>query len=282
MAAELCRSARPCAMPARSIAAIERGDRWLLARQHEDGALGVRARGRRDDPGRIHAAGAFPRPHRQPSSKQRIAVLSARDPGRARRLAAVPRRRVRPQRVGQGVFRAEGGRRPGRRAAHGAGARGDPGARRRRAHQCLHPHSCWRCSAGAVARGAGDAGRDHAAAALVSVSYRQGVVLVAHGDRAAAGADGEAAAGAATRAASRSPNCSSRRRRGARLDHAGRPGRRSAGRSSRLDRLLRWLEPTFPQSCAAARDRQGGRLRHRAAERRAMGSAASSRRWPTA
>ena len=45
--------------------------------------------------------------------------------------------------------------------------------------------------AGAVARGAGDAARDHAPAAVVSVPPQQGIVLVAHGDRAAAGADGE-------------------------------------------------------------------------------------------
>ena len=35
--------------------------------------------------------------------------------------------------------------------------------------------------AGAVARGAGDAGGDHAPAAVVSVPSQQGVVLVAHG-----------------------------------------------------------------------------------------------------
>ena len=42
------------------------------------------------------------------------------------------RGRARSQLLGQGLFRAEGGRRSRRRAAYGAGARGDPGARRGR------------------------------------------------------------------------------------------------------------------------------------------------------
>ena len=41
-----------------------------------------------------------------------------------------------------------------------------------------------------MARRAGDAGRDHAAAQLVSVSHRQDLVLVAHRAGAALGADG--------------------------------------------------------------------------------------------
>ena len=50
-------------------------------------------------------------------------ALSALDPGRAWRLAAVPWRRPRPLRQHQGLFRAEGGGRFAGRAAHGAGAR---------------------------------------------------------------------------------------------------------------------------------------------------------------
>ena len=68
--------------------------------------------------------------------------------------------------------------------AHGGAARG----------QRLHPHRARAVRPGAVARRAGDAGRDHAAAALVPVPSREGVVLVAHGDRAAADPDGAAAA----------------------------------------------------------------------------------------
>ena len=46
----------------------------------------------------------------------------------------------------------------------------------------------------AVARGAGNAGRDHAVAEMVSVPSRQDLVLEPHRDRAASGADGEEAA----------------------------------------------------------------------------------------
>ena len=54
------------------------------------------------------------------------------------------------------------------RAAYAAGARGDFGPwRRRRAN--VFTRICWRFTGSAVGRGAGDAGRDHAAAALVSV-----------------------------------------------------------------------------------------------------------------
>ena len=57
--------------------------------------------------------------------------------------------------------------------------------------------------AGAVAGDPGHAGRDHAPAPVVLRSIcQQGVVLVAHGPGAAAGADGAAARGRATRAAS--------------------------------------------------------------------------------
>ena len=54
---------------------------------------------------------------------------------------------VRHEREREGLFRAEDDRRCHRRAAHGAGARGDPLARRRGARQRLHQAACWRCSA---------------------------------------------------------------------------------------------------------------------------------------
>ena len=83
-----------------------------------------------------------------------------------------------------------------RRAAHGAGARGDSLARRRRQRQCIHPDHDGAVRLCAVARGAGDAGRDHAVSAVVSVPPRQGFVLEPHSHRAAAGADEFEAAGA--------------------------------------------------------------------------------------
>ena len=65
---------------------------------------------------------------------------------------------------------------------------------RRRAKQCVHARSAGALWRNPVARRAGDAGRDHAAAEMVSVPSRQGFLLGAHGSRAAAGADGEKAA----------------------------------------------------------------------------------------
>ena len=54
---------------------------------------------------------------------------------------------------------------------HMARARqGDPGGGRRRAGQCLHPHPARAVRRGAVACGAGDAGRDHGAAEAGSPS----------------------------------------------------------------------------------------------------------------
>ena len=60
--------------------------------------------------------------------------------------------------------------------------------------QCVHALPAGALRHRAVARGAGDAGRDHAAAEMVSVPPRQDFVLEPHRDRAASGADGEEAA----------------------------------------------------------------------------------------
>src|SRR3546814_7335147 len=88
------------------------------------------------------------------------------------------------------LLRPEAGRRRPRGGTHGARPRRHPGRRRRCPEQRLHPHRPRPLRAGAVACGAGDAGRDHAAAALVPLPSVEGVVLVAHGDRAAAGGHG--------------------------------------------------------------------------------------------
>ena len=63
-------------------------------------------------------------------------------------------------------------------------------ARRRRDLQRLHPHHAGALSPGAVARHPGHAGGDLPPAALVPVPPVEGVLLVAHGDRAAADPDG--------------------------------------------------------------------------------------------
>ena len=73
--------------------------------------------------------------------------LSAPHPGRAWRLAAVHRRRLRHERQREGLFRAEDDRRRYRRAAHEARARGDPLARRRHQQQRVHARAACRCSA---------------------------------------------------------------------------------------------------------------------------------------
>ena len=226
--------------------------------------MAFRTRSRRDDPGRIHPAAALSRPRRTRATAAHRR-LSARRPGRGWRLAAVPRRRARPQQLGQDVFRAEGSRRPDRCAAHGARAGGDPGARRRAALQRLYPHHAGPLRRSAVARGADDAGRDHAAAAVVAVSHHQGFVLVAHGSRPAVGADGAAparaqpAAGNDPRAVRRGPGG------GARLDHradAVATGRRVRAARSAVARG----RAVLPGPVAAAGDRQGGRLCHRTAQ----------------
>ena len=78
--------------------------------------------------------------------------LSAPHPGRAWRLAAVPRRRVRYQREREGLFRAEDDRRRSRmrRTWRGRARRSWRG--RRRAQQRLHAHPARAVRRGAVAR----------------------------------------------------------------------------------------------------------------------------------
>ena len=158
--------------------------------------LGVRARSRRHHSRRICPAAPFPGRAGRSGARGQDRPLSVVDPGRAWRLAAVPRRRL--QHVGQreGLLRAQDLRRACERAGDEAGARGDPLPRGRQGIQRLHPGAARALRPGAVARRAGDAGRDHGAAALVPVPPRQGQLLVAHRDRAAAGADVEAPAGA--------------------------------------------------------------------------------------
>ena len=73
--------------------------------------------------------------------------LPAPHPGRAWRLAAVPRRRFRHERQREGLFRAQDDRRFSRRRSHAARARGHPRPRRRRRQQRLHAHRCSRSTA---------------------------------------------------------------------------------------------------------------------------------------
>ena len=181
---------RIAGMPASAARPQHRGgDRRAARLAAARRTLGVRARGRRHHSGRIRAAAALSRPSRStPRSKRKIAVYLRRIQGDARRLAAVPRRRLRHEREREGLFRAQDDRRCRRCPAHGARARGDPRARRRVARQRVHPADAGAVRLHPVARGAGDAGRDHAAAELVSVPPRQDFLLEPHRHRAAAGA----------------------------------------------------------------------------------------------
>ena len=218
--------------------------------------LGVRAGGGRDHPGRIRAAGAYPRPRSTRRWRRRSASICARIQGAHGGWPLFHDGAFDISRQREGLFRAEGDRRRPGRAAHGARARGDPGRRRGGAQQRLHPRAARAVRPGAVARGAGDAGRDHAPAAVVPVPPRQGLVLVAHRDRAAARADGAEARARAIRATSRMPELFRTPPEQVR-DWITRPVPLSAGAgsSSALDAVLRVVEPRLPAAAAAARDR---------------------------
>ena len=75
-------------------------------------------------------------------------------------------------------------------AAHAQGARGDPRARRRGASQRVHPLPAGALRQPAVVGGAADAGRDHAAAALVFLPSVEDFLLGPHRAGAAFGAAG--------------------------------------------------------------------------------------------
>ena len=100
--------------------------------------LVFRTRGRRDDPGRIRAARPFSRRTAGSRTRAPDRRLSPAHPGRSRRLAALPRRRLRHERQRQGLFRPEDDRRRSRGAAHAPRARSDPRPRRRGEEQRLH------------------------------------------------------------------------------------------------------------------------------------------------
>ena len=140
-------------------------------------------------------------------------------------------------------------------------------ARRRGARQRLHPDAAGAVRLHSVARGAGDAGRDHAAAEVVSVPSRQDFVLEPHRHRAAAGADGAEAAGA------QSEECPDRRavpraagRRSGRRRRRRSRRRRGSGSSAASTTCCAPTEPMFPEgSRQRAIDARGG-LGRRAAQ----------------
>ena len=156
----------------------------------------LRARGRRHHPERIHPVPPFSRRAGRHRNGRQDRSLSAADAKcAARRLAAVPGRRLRPERERKGLFRAQNDRRFRRCSPHGAGADRNNGARRGRGRQCLHQAVAGSVRFHSVACGADDAGRDHAVSEMVSVPSRQDLVLEPHRHRSAAGVDALQAAG---------------------------------------------------------------------------------------
>ena len=165
-----------------------------------------------------------------------------------------------------------------RRAREAIRARG--GAARA---QRVHPHHAGAVRLHVLARGAGDAGRDHAAAEVVSLPPRQDLLLEPHRHRAAAGADGAQAA---------------------RAQSQGRAHRRIVPRlAAEQVRLAAEgaaaemvLVPVLPRRRRRAARRRAAVSTKRCASARSIarspsspsgstartGSARSSRRWPTA
>ena len=190
----------------------------------------------------------------EPAIEDKIAVYLRRSQEAHGGWPLAARRRL--QHVGQrqGLFRAEADRRSDRCAAHGAGAGRHPGAWRRGAMQRLHPHHAGAVRRGALARRAGDAGRDHAAAAVVPVPPLQGVVLGARHAGADDGAGGAEAPGAQPARRRHLANCSSMPPEQVRQLAQGRqPGRRSgASSSARSMRCCSAAEPFFPKALAAS------------------------------
>ena len=110
---------------------------------------------------------------------------------------------------------------------------------------------------------------DHAAAELVPLPSRQDVLLGAHGARAAARADGQEAAREKSGTACISANCSPRRRDEVKVwpkgEHQTWPWAHIFGE---VDKILRVVEPYFPEAHARTRRSEGRALDDGAPERR--------------
>ncbi len=198
----------------------------------------------------------------------KIANYLRRTQGDAWRLGAGAGRPVRHERQRQILFCAEDDRRFRGRAAHGARTRGDPQPRRRCPRQRLHPVPAGILRRADLARGAGAAGRDHAAADLVAVPLEQDFLLGAHHDRAADGDGGAEAAGE-----------KSQRRRHRRVVPAGSQigGVDAEGAASKLGVVHALQRNRQDPACdrtavseeaAPARDRRRARLHRGTAQRR--------------
>ena len=180
------------AVPAGVDTAVARATDALLAAQNADGHWVYELEADSTIPAEyvllVHYSGETP--NLEPN--RRSAAFAPHPAGR-RRLA-VHRRRAEHQRERESVFRAEGDRRRRERRAHVTRAAPSTRWAAPRCRTCSRASSS-RCTARfRGARGADDASRDHAAAAVVPVPSVEGVVLGAHGDRAAARVEREAPA----------------------------------------------------------------------------------------
>ena len=167
-------------------------------------------------------------------------------------------------------------------AAHDACARSDPLARRRIAGECVHAADAGAVRVHPLARRSGDAGRDHAAAELVSVPSRQDFLLEPHRHRAAVGAAGAQAEGA-------QPQGRQHRRAVPRVAADDRAGPEGAAAESLLVLVVprgrfpaACVRAAIPEAAAATRDRARGRHGSPSASTAKTVSARFSRRWRTA
>ena len=254
--------------------AIEDARRGLEALQQADGHWVFDLEADATIPAALRPARALPGRDR-PGARRQDCGLSARDAGGSWRLVAVCGRGSQPQRDRQGLLCAQADRRRSGRAAHGAGACGNSRPRRRGPLQRVSAVQPRIVRPVALARGAGDAGRDHAVAALVSVPSGQGVLLVARPHRPVHDPDG-AQAPRAQSARHRHPGVV-RHAAGARapLHHQSdrvQLGARAPGVRPDPARGRAVLSPAH----APAGDPPGGRVHHRAPERRGWAGRHSS------
>ena len=234
--------------------------------------LGVRARSRRHHPGRIRAAAALSSASRStPSSSARSRVYLRRIQGAhggwplfhdgAFDMSASVKAYFALKMIGDDIDAPTHARARARRSCARGGAAQS---------QRVHPRAARALRRDPLARGAGDAGRDHAAAELVSVPSRQDLVLGRTVIVPLLVLLALEAAGEQSARRHASTNCSSRTRSTRRRAAQGAAPEMVAGSSffRALDIVLRALEPLLPKRLRKRAIDRRGRLRHRAAQRR--------------
>ena len=128
-------------------AAVARATDALLKLQRPDGHWVFELEADATIPAEYVLLRALPRRAAGPGAGAQDRRLPAPHPGRARRLAALSRRRPRLSAHREGLLRAEDDRRRSGRAAHGPRPRGAAGRTAAPAPATSSPASCWRSSA---------------------------------------------------------------------------------------------------------------------------------------